>query len=233
MEVDDDGEECLPSLAPLLECVLPRELIVTVVDSGKKYQSQWSVWPLLKLLFRTKSMDKLQSYYTEKKNEVADYQRLFWPGFVVPECLVSKHEKDLQKKKGALNQDIYLKGRTVPTSLALSWIVWGIMKSKRMAEDRQRAREVLREILDHVLDKAGQFSFEIRQIGALKEHAISITAMNPHFDSELLWTKGIRGRLVFAWNQHKMDAKFPNHRRREKKEASCHQHHFYQAWVKY
>lgn len=89
MDVDlDDGVDAdfgKANLAKLCNCVLPSELLVTIVDDGVSGQCQWAVLPLMRQLFSTKREMKLRDNFRDKESEVKDIHLLLWPGVIVLE----------------------------------------------------------------------------------------------------------------------------------------------------
>lgn len=190
---------------PLLECTLPESLVVTVVDKCKQHQCQWEIWALPRCIFRTKDFDQLREYFRKKKEEINDFHRSLWPGFPIPPLLRSKHDCDTDDTDQG--QGVYLKHRTVPTSLAFPWMSWAVSRPRRMPQDRSKSQRLLRAFLEHVLEKAGTLTFRVKRIGhqLSRETTVQVTQREPCFDSTTLWTRPVHVRLQAVWEAQRTD----------------------------
>lgn len=205
MDVDlDDGVDAdfgKANLAKLCNCVLPSELLVTIVDDGVSGQCQWAVLPLMRQLFSTKREMKLRDNFRDKESEVKDIHLLLWPGVIVPEPAISKHEKEFEE-----GQSVFLKQKAMATSLAISWMTWAVSKAKRMPPDRAKSQVFLRSLLNHVLEVAGTLSLRVVRAGDGQEISMRVSTRNPFFQSGNLWTRAIRGSIVHRWESRRVDA---------------------------
>ena len=205
VDSDDDGVNAdfgKANLAKLCHCVLPGELMVTIVDDGLSGQCQWAVLPLMRQLFSTKRDMKLRDNFRGKGSEVKDIHLLLWPGVIVPESAISKHEKEFEE-----GQAVFLKQKTMATSLAIAWMTWAVSKAKRMPPERARSQAFLRSLLNHVLEVAGTLSLRVVRAGQFDGQEISmrVSTRNPFFNSDNLWTRAIRGSIVHRWESRRVD----------------------------
>lgn len=216
MDIEEGADENdQAALVGLIECILPQDVLVTMVDPhgdtpDRAIQAQWAVVPLMRRIFRAKNETKLHVLFTEKFAEVQETHRELWPGFGPPKMLQSKHQRATANSDSeAEPQIVYLKQKSVPTSMAMAWLAWGASKSRRMAEDRSRTLSYLKELLDHVLQRAGKLDFRVVKIGRPQdgETSVQVSAMNPYLNSRLLWTKSQDCRIVPTWELCRIDSK--------------------------
>ena len=203
-EEESDGEEC--RLIPLQSCILPCDLLVTIIDHGNEVQSHWAAIPLMRCLFRTSSTEKLTMAFKSKSLEIVEVHKTMWPGFEPPKVLESKHAAGTEAE-----QVIFLKQTSISISLAVSWMVWSISKTARMKEDIERCQTFLRTLLDHCLDIAGELEFKVKRVGTRDEmdSIARVTKFNPYFDSDSLWTSATGMRIAAAWERSRISEHIP------------------------
>ena len=204
-----DYEDDSASLVTILNCRLPRELLVTVVDGGREVQSQWEVQIFLSKLFTTSDEDSLRQHFINKSAEIERIHQHIWPGVSVPALLKSKHEVMHPAENQIRNNicgPVYLKRKTMPTSLAMSWLVWSVSKNKRMAVDRLKSQVFARELLSYALEKAGTWNFNIQTVGNSRAGIVTaqISTRNDCFDYRVLWEPKLKGRIVSLWESRRV-----------------------------
>ena len=211
MEVDaetEEGDDCEAAMVNLLECLLPDDLLVTIVQDHD-IQAQWAAFPFLMQLFRAQDPEKIREYYThsDRWEEIQDVHRQLWPGHGLPQILVSKHES----KEDTAGQGVFLKHKSMPTSFAVSWLAWAVSNSKRMPPDRLRSQQFLRRLLTHVLAVAGTLRFNILRVGdrnaSLAE--VQVTSLNDQLNARALWTQAVHRSLQTTWNRKRLDENHP------------------------
>ena len=207
---------CYPRLKTLSACldnlrhpmtaisrtVLPGEPAVLVYTFGDcpEVQAQWQASDLLLNLFITENAEKVMAKFrqADRAAQVHDFHRMIFPGRPIPALLKGKHDRE---DSGPSNQTFYLKDRTVPTTLAISWMTWGFSHNKRQAAERQVSREFAQTLLSHVLSSAGSVQFEVHMVGSrrgpvlanVKHPAGTVLGSN-------VWGASVRSRIRPQWN---------------------------------
>ena len=205
MDVDaPPGRES--TLVNILECALPGETTVTIL-LDENVQSQWSVTSFLRNIFCTQDTDSLRQHFMQKTDEIKDIHEKIWPGYTVPPMYMSRHDQaESSDIRGENLGPTFLKTKTIPTSLAVSWLVWSVSKSKRREIDRVKSQKFLRNLLEHVLEAAGTLRFSVVAIGRPNARAqdVQISHRNDFFDHEKLWDNRVRGRIVRVWEEARL-----------------------------
>ena len=198
-----EHEERLP--APVFQhwkCVLPGNPSPEVVVLPGK-QAQWSLNDLLGNLFETTCKESLHENYCKRKAVVEDIHRSLWPGQPLPDLVPSKHQ-ELNRRPGDPqdSDNVYLKNKCLPTSLAFSWIVWAFSHSKRMASSRAKSWKFFHDLFHHCLEVAGSLEFEVSLLGQRNAsgQTVEITSHNDTVDARLLWTRILHNRISVEWN---------------------------------
>ena len=210
MDVDyaDDSDSQIQdqdaSLVSIQNHGLPDGLFVTVVDHGREMQSQWSVTDFLKQIFSTQDEDRLREHFANKTGEIEDIHRKLWPGFEIPDNLVSKHGTEKHEAS------VYLKKKTMPTSICFCWLAWALEKERRMPAERTKTKAFARRFLKHVLQVAGSLQFNITTVGARGFQAalgsvVQVSETNSCVDSKLLWNMNLKGRIAPTWEARRND----------------------------
>ena len=193
------------TLVNIFECVLPGDVAVTIVEGREEVQAQWSISSFLKNIFSTKDTDSLRQHFADKLDEIKEVHERIWPGYVVPPMFLSKHDQADQEGRGESLGPTFLKTKTMPTSIAMSWIVWSVSKSKRRDIDRVKSQTFLRNLLVHVLEVAGTLQFSVVAVAKANARAkdIEISERNDCIDYRNLWDNKIKGRIVWVWEETK------------------------------
>ena len=209
MDVDEGENEAEATLVPLLVCRLPYDVFVTVIDNSKDVQAQWWVVPLMGQIFTTKNEDSLRDKMSEKFEEFVGIHSEVWPGYTIPPLLKSKFESENHKRKYGTDeskQPVYLRQKTVPTSIAIASLIWALSKPKRMHREREKGQQFMRGLLGHVLAVAGTLKFDIAPVGTKNARVkrVEISTRNEFFDSSDLWDGRLKGRIWPTWELQRL-----------------------------
>ena len=196
------------SLVPLLVCTLPDGLFITIIDEGKELQSQWWLVPLMSQIFSTKDSDALRDHFGSKFPQFRKIHEEMWPGFELPPILLSKFESESSEGNVAgPHQPVFLRQKTVPTSVAMAMLGWAVSMGKRMPKERLKSQNFMRHLLTHVLTVAGTLSFDVVPVGkGLAGRTIQISTLNDCLQFQDLWTTTFKGRIAPRWNFRKLAA---------------------------
>ena len=182
----------------LTNILLPGTPAVPVVlaEGHADLQAQWSAGDLMLNIFNSKKVEKVMTRFREpeKVAQVSDMHREIFPGQAVPRLLVPKHEASDVK-----DQPFFLKGRTVPTSLAFSWMGWAISHTKRQGPEVKRAHNFCRQLIGHVLERSGAIPLKVQSLGTAFEGEVDVRHPGGHFAPENLWRRIFVSRLRPAW----------------------------------
>ena len=213
MMASDGGENADivdASLVPLLNCTLPNGLFVTIIDEGQELQSQWWLVPLMSQIFSTKDSESLRDHFTSKFPQFRKIHEEMWPGFELPPILLSKFESESSegdKSVAGPHQPVFLRQKTVPTSVAMAMLGWAVSKGKRMPKERLKSQDFMRQLLNHVLAVAGTLSFDVVPVGkGLPGRTIRVSTLNDCLDFQDLWIVTLKGRIAPRWNFRKLAA---------------------------
>ena len=193
--------------ATISRVVLPGPATAIAVYSAEDYpefQRQWVVSELLGNLFETESSEKIMEHARspEKWSQVQEMHCKIFPGMPFPKLLRGKH--DAVPADEVNQQPFFLKERTFPSSVAISWIAWALGWPRRRAEHRKLAADFLRELLCHALDRAGSLSFDVEAVGAPRHRgATSVSVQHPAgtFAADHIWGRSIRARMQPSWRE--------------------------------
>lgn len=213
MMASDGGENADivdASLVPLLNCTLPNGLFVTIIDEGQELQSQWWLVPLMSQIFSTKDSESLRDHFTSKFPQFRKIHEEMWPGFELPPILLSKFESESSegdKSVAGPHQPVFLRQKTVPTSVAMAMLGWAVSKGKCMPKERLKSQDFMRQLLNHVLAVAGTLSFDVVPVGkGLPGRTIRVSTLNDCLDFQDLWIVTLKGRIAPRWNFRKLAA---------------------------
>ena len=154
--------------------------------------------------FSTQDEDRLREHFANKTGEIEDIHRKLWPGFEIPDNLVSKHGTEKHEAS------VYLKKKTMPTSICFCWLAWALEKERRMPAERTKTKAFARRFLKHVLQVAGSLQFNITTVGARGFQAalgsvVQVSETNSCVDSKLLWNMNLKGRIAPTWEARRND----------------------------
>ena len=171
---------------------------VTVAEGHADLQAQWAVPDFMLNLFTTKKITTAMARFREpeKVAQVSDMHREIYAGQPVPKLLKTKHEAEAS---GATKQPFYLKGRTMPTSLAFSWMGWAISHYKRQGPEVERARSFCRQLLAHILEHSGAVPMQVQALGTAFLVDVEVRHPGGHFPPDILWRRIFLSRLRPAW----------------------------------
>ena len=199
---------CQRAMVELHRSAVPGNPAIEVITlASTSIQAQWSVVDLLSNLFQTKAEKKLLAHFTDKRELVEDVHRAIWPGQDLPDLLVSKHEAD--SGESLADQSFFLKRKTVPTSLAFSWILWAVSHGKRLSSDKKLAIKFFHEFFTHAVGVGASLNFQICQVGTRELLTLEVTSQNSMLDSRYLWNRVIYARIVDEWNICRLNPESP------------------------
>jgi len=125
----------------------------------------------------------------DEKKAAWDMHRLLWPGYNVAEPFTSKFRPFSSTKQSEPGQQ-WLGPATLPTSLLISYIVWGFSHGRRSLGDRmETARQFQKIVLKLCLAMNG-LSIQLCDIDGACQHWRTVH-VDPslHFDSSSLWPR--------------------------------------------
>lgn len=199
-----DGAPDSSGLVKLAKYLIPGNPAIEVTEIPKEdLQCQWNVVELLQNLVETKSHDKIYEMFKERNDSVAGFHHELWPGYPVPTTLKSKHDEGDEG-----DQAVYLKKKTVATSTAIAWIMWGVSHPKRIAAHRRKAWDFFVQLFDHAVREAGRLTFRFKrvgEVGSTTETRMVINIHNPSVEGSSLWTEPIKLQLRFQWETCRLD----------------------------
>ena len=204
--VRDDSDDEFP--APVLQhfkCSLPGDPAVEVV-AIPNLQCQWVVTDLLGNLFETNCKETLRrDLFLKRKDVVETVHEQIYPGESIPDLVPSKHEKERSEQD--YPPQIYLKNKSVPTSLAFSWMVWAFSTPKRSSMSREKAWSFFKKLFQHCLEKAGTLKFRANCLGQPNAPSVEfeITSFNASVDPKQLWTRSVHNRFALEWNTRRLE----------------------------
>ena len=197
----------LASVVRVTKHILPGNPSVEVsqIHGIDDLQCQWSLRELLGNLFTTIDEGALQEHFKGKSQQVNDMHFALWPGYGVPEVLHSKHVH--AQKLQDHHQAVFLKKKTMSTSLAISWISWAFSDRKRMPAQRDKSWACFANMFTHCLESAGRLSFQVKCIGepGAPERGVTINSQNSTFDSRALWKPSVRHYIEMEWNRMRLE----------------------------
>ena len=193
--------------ATISRVVLPGSATAVAVYSAEdfpQFQRQWVASELLQNCFASANPDKIMEHArsSEKLSQVQEMHLRIFPGMPYPKLLRGKH--DAVPADELEQQLFFLKEKTFPSSVAISWLVWAIGWPRRRAEHRQLAVDFLRELLCHVLERAGTLSFDVEAVGAAHHRgATSVSVQHPAgtFAADEVWGRSLRARILPKWRE--------------------------------
>ena len=207
MDVDegDHGEIGLAAVVRLTMYLIPGNPSIGVTELQRQdVQGQWNVCELLKNLFATQDEEAIFEHYHTKKEGVNEFHRLLWPGFPIPFILKTKHEK---KEEADEEQLVYLKKKTVHTSVAFAWVLWGMSYPRRDPSLRRKSWDFFVRLFEHAVAEAGRLSFRVKCVG-LRGALDKMIAINIHqttVQGRILWTAAVERLLSYQWNVCRLD----------------------------
>ena len=193
-------------MAALRKHILPGDPLIPVNQfSQEDLQSQWHCKELLQNVFKTSSAEKLYDYANnkEKLGQVEAIHQNIWAGREVPKELESKHlvrASSKERVETTESQNVFLKRKTLPTSMAFSWVVWGISHTRRMPADRERCRDFLQQLWRRMMTRLPIMEFNIRVLGSDKRSTILVGNRNDKIDAGLLFSRKIFAEVLPRWN---------------------------------
>ena len=213
MDVDDGGcddETGLSGVVQLTKCLLPGNPAIEVTEFCQQddVQGQWNMQELLKNLFATQAPESIAAPWESKKEVVKEFHRFLWPGFPVPALMKTKHE---QKVESDAAQICYLKKKTVPTSVAFAWVLWGISHPRRDLALRIKSWKFFVQLFEHALAEAGRLTFRVKcvgQRGAL-DKMVAVNIHNPTVFGRIVWTVSVGRQISYQWNVCRLDENNP------------------------
>ena len=210
MEMDEPHGLELVAASQVCKYVLCGDpAIEVVVVPG--VQVQWVVTNLLGNLFETADEESLHEHFKTKKLVVEDYHFRLWPGESIPGLVPSKHAKRPLPQDDEIERPIFLKRKSVSTSVAFAWIGWSIHHNKRSSTSRKKSREFLQKLFENCLESQGRLSFRFRPLGLRNagEETVEITTLNPTVDCRRLWPRSIHNRFHLEWETCRLNQDHP------------------------
>ena len=209
---DDDVSGHLAAVVHVAKILLPGDPCVEVSDiQNSDLQKQWAVKELLSNLFSTDDEDSLAKHFNAKGEQVKEIHNALWPGFQIPPLLHSKHMQVRESDAETSQPKVYLKKKTIGTSLAFAWVTWAFSYCKRQPAQRVKSWNFFTKLFCHCLEAAGQLSFRVRRIGepGAVDTIIEISSHNDTVDSRRLWLPSVASYIRTAWNFLKVDPGSP------------------------
>ena len=185
----------------LFSVLLPGDPAISVVTAeGTDVQRQWVAGDLLLNLFSTSSVEKATAHCRdpEKTAQVAEFHREVFPGEAIPGLLLTKHEADQGFAKGQ-NQPFYLKEKTLPTTVAWSWIAWAVSYPRRQPPERKLANACFSGLVQHCLEGCGSLQFDMQAVGSREAVSREVRYPGGTFSVDDVWGTAVRARLRPAW----------------------------------
>ena len=167
-----------------------------------RVQVQWSETDILALLSRSqrKNNKKLHDKLVDVRAKAPEAHKLLWPTECFPSSFF-KQKNALTVLKPSDSEDAddenpeelaYIAKSAVPTSVAISYLLWAIDNPKRQAQDRALAVQLLGQLLDSLLASAAVDDFELWiPLTGSREESVRRAVVQP--DGRLLggdvWTR--------------------------------------------
>eukprot|EP00439_Symbiodinium_sp_Y106_P021666 s155_g2.t1 len=178
--------------------------VVVFSITGADVEPQWTVKEVLQNICRTKSDDKLRVFYQTYKEAAEDYHFRLFPGQPLPGILLSKHEATKQ----GIKQPVFLKPKTVPTTMVFAWMTWAFSNGNRSAEDRAKAFGLLSSLWNHSLKQAGSIELDVANVvtGVRTPHKFG--PLRPWVPGTHVWTRILAGRLRPKWDRLRLSGTY-------------------------
>lgn len=100
-------------------------------------QCEWPTQACMGLVMETKVPRKRSEGFFANKAQAAEVHRLIWPGVAVPNLLSSKHARSTACIPA--ERLFWAKEATMPTSIFMSFLAWGMWSSRRQLPSRTAA----------------------------------------------------------------------------------------------
>lgn len=183
---------------------LPGHSEITVIKTDQEEaQAYWEIIGFGKNIFSSKDDDKIRAHFANerKRTQVNSWHKLLWPSLELPSAMKARHAQGQDSE-----QEVWWRKSMFTTSVAFSWIVWGIATPRRMHEEKERSRRFLGQLINHILETQGRICLNVSQIGdPAAKCSTEVTAQNGTIDSRLLWTRAIYNRVYQIWNINKLN----------------------------
>lgn len=193
----------LAEVLTLTNYLIPGEPAIQVTAiPDNDLQCQWNLLELLKNLFKTTDSEALLGHFKNRMGSVTDFHFRLWPGYVLPEILRTKHQTSDE-----VEQKVFLKKKTVPTSIAFAWVVWAVGHTKRDISLRKKSWKFLAQLFEHSLEQAGRLGFRVKCVGdaGAPDRTCAVNMHNPTVSAQLLWKPAVQRQLLLEWESRRLD----------------------------